>query len=312
MKRLLGDLAAGFDLEYRVRGVRLAELLENLELNLDGGPLQDFGTPGPSGKVASATEGPVDLHYVPHLFPEMDPKLRLAHRLQYALLPKGVPLAAPVSIAAVLESYCHLSGDLFGWEMLTGGDFLIWIVDMSGHGLETGLASALLKVIVDNLRGRDRVDELLGELNEALSSCVRPGGREMFATGLFMTLSADGKAKYCSAGHPPALVTGAKGQPRELVSNSRPVGLFRDQRFAVDETVLAPGETLFLYTDGLTELTTHTGGQFGLPRLREFLTGDVRPPREMTRSLYEDLARNHDMATLNDDVTFVAARMLEK
>ena len=310
MKRLLDDLAASFDLDHRVRGVRLAELLEALDVDLDENQLQDFGTPGPAERVATATEGPVDLHYVPHLFPEMEPKLRLAHKLQYILLPKGVPVAAPVSIAAVLESYCHLSGDLFGWELLDGGDFLIWIVDMSGHGLETGLASALLKVIIDNLRDRNRVDELVGELNEALSCCVRPGGRAMFATGFFMTLAGDGTARFCSAGHPSALVAGPGKAIRELAANSRPIGLFQGQQFSVDEDRLEPGETLFLYTDGLIELTTRAGEQFGLPRLREFLQASDREPRVMTKSLYEDLARDHDMRILEDDVTFLAARRL--
>ena len=158
MKRLLDDLAARFDLEQQVRGLRLGELIERADVDLDTSPLQDWGTPGPPDDVASVSRGLVDLHYVPHLFPEMDLKLRLAHRLQYHLLPTEVPADAPLSIAAVLESYCHLSGDLFSWDMLPDGNFLIWIVDVAGHGLETGLASAVLKVIIDSLRDQGRVD----------------------------------------------------------------------------------------------------------------------------------------------------------
>ena len=62
-----------------------------------------------------------------------------------------VGVATPVAIAAVLESYCHLSGDLFGWEARRDGKFLIWIVDMAGHGLRAGLASAILRTLVTNL-----------------------------------------------------------------------------------------------------------------------------------------------------------------
>lgn len=312
MKRLLDDFAARFDLEHRVRGVRLAELIDRFDVDLDDSPLEDWGTPGPADDVASVSQGPVDLHYVPHLFPGMDLKLRLAHRLQYHLLPAVVPVEAPVSISAVLESYCHLSGDLFGWEMLADGNFLIWILDVSGHGVETGLASAVLKVIMDSLCDQGNVDDRVGELNEALSQCVRPGRRTLFATGFFMTLAADGTARFCSAGHPPVLVTGPERTLRELSSNARPIGLFQDQRYVADETRITPDEALFLYTDGLIELTTRSGEQFGLQRLREFLQGAQGEPRVLTESLYQTISRDHDMAKLDDDVTFVAAQLRER
>ncbi len=312
MKRLLDDIAARFDLECRVRGVRIAELVERLDIDLDNSSLDDWGTPGPADKTAHASQGAVDLHYVPHLFPGMDPKLRLAHHLQYHLLPKELPPDSPVRISAVLESYCHLSGDLFGWDVTADGEFLIWIVDMSGHGLETGLASVLLKLVIDALHSPGSLDQLVGELNEALHHLVQPCGRTMYATGFFITLGADGTASYCSAGHLPALIRGAAGDLRELGSNSRPIGLFPGERFEVEQTRVAPGETLFLYTDGLVELTTRSGEQFGLDRLRDFLSLPNEGPRDLTDKLFRRIAEDHDMTKIDDDVTFVAAKMRQR
>jgi sigma-B regulation protein RsbU (phosphoserine phosphatase) len=245
------------------------------------------------------------------MFPGMDPKLRLAHRLQFHLLPTGVPVEAPVSIAAVLESYCHLSGDLFGWGMRSDGRFLLWMLDVSGHGLETGLVSALVKLVIDSVGKDATVAELLAELNEALLGCVRPGGRELFATGFFIAVASDGSSRFCSAGHPPALVRTADGAIRELSSNALPVGLFPGERFAMEETRIGPDEMLFMYTDGLVELTTRSGEEFGSERLREFLKDRHRKPRELTKRLYRALAEAHDMTQLDDDVSFVAARMRE-
>jgi sigma-B regulation protein RsbU (phosphoserine phosphatase) len=247
---------------------------------------------------------------MPHLFPGMDLKLQLAHKLQYHLLPAEVPVAAPVRIAAVLESFCHLSGDLFGWRMMANGGFLIWIVDMSGHGLETGLTSAVVKAIIDSLGDESRVHEMVSQVNEALGHCVRPGGRAIFATGFFMTLAADGTAEFCSTGHPPTLVTGSHGELRELSSNSLPIGMFTDREFVAEETYISEGDTLFLYTDGLIELASPDGESFGLRRLREVLQGTPREPKELTESIYERIDRDHDMARLEDDVTFIAAQMI--
>ena len=81
----------------------------------------------------------LDFYYRPHLFPEMDPALRLGHRLQFDLLPRHLPEGSPLRIAAVLESYCHLSGDLLGWR-LEEDELFLWIADVSGHGVRAGLA----------------------------------------------------------------------------------------------------------------------------------------------------------------------------
>ncbi|NIM61597.1 MAG: SpoIIE family protein phosphatase, partial [Acidobacteria bacterium] len=56
-------------------------------------------------------------------------------------------------------------------------------------------------------------------------------------------MGADGSASYTSAGHPAVLVRERQGEFRELRSNSRPIGLLSDQRYAVDETRLKPGDT---------------------------------------------------------------------
>jgi len=311
MRRLLDDISACFDLDYRVRGVSVAELVRRFDIDLDNVSLDDWGTPGPVDQTERASKGPVDLHYVPHLFPEMDLKLRLAHRLQYHLLPKEIPRDAPVQVSAVLESYCHLSGDLFGWEMTADGELLIWILDMSGHGLETGLASALIHLVIEALCVSCRMDRLMGELNEALYHLTRPCGRTMYATGFFLALGSDGAARYCSAGHLPALVSGAGGTLRELGSTSRPIGLFPGERFQVEQTRIEPSETLFLYTDGLVELTTHSGELFGLDRLRDFLRRPGRGPRDLTGTLFSHISENHDMTQIDDDVTFVAAKVRE-
>lgn len=310
MKRLLDDLAAQFDLDYRVRGVPLLEWIKKFDFDLDKSPLQDWGTPGPESHVATVSPGPVYLYYVPHLFPGMDPKLRLAHQLQYHLLPQEVPEGAPVSIAAVLESYCHLSGDLFGWKKTADGQFFMWIVDLAGHGLETGLACAVVRAIIDNVDDRGGVGEMVGELNEAFTQSLRPGGKQMFATGFFMKLTVDGEARYCSAGHPPAMWIDLNREIRPLWPTSRPIGLFPAQVYDVEKIRLEKGDTLFFYTDGLVELSTRAGKQFGLARLREFLKGARQDPAALNASLYREIALDHDLTQLDDDVTFVAAQML--
>lgn len=308
MKRLLADFAELFDLDYRIRGIRVGELIEQVVVDLDEHPQPDWGTPGPATEMASESGRFVKFYYIPHLFPGMELKLRLAHKLQFHLLPRNVPPGAPLSVAAVLESYCHLSGDLFGWEMLPDGKFLIWIVDLAGHGVQAGLASAMLKVIIDNLSERGRVSSLVAEVNAALNRCAR--SESLFATGFFLVIDEDGTASYASAGHPAVLVRGRNGDLSELRSNSGPIGIFPDQRYVAEQVRLSPGETLLFYTDGLLEAFDSDGEQFGIERVRRVL-GEARDlPEDITGALYGAVASHQDMAKLDDDITFLAARLL--
>ena len=308
MKGLLADFEALFDLSYPVRDRPLRELVEQTLESLDAQPRDDWGTVGPREEVVTESEGLVSLHYRPHLFPGMDPKLRLAHELQFGLLPEQLPPAAPLSIAAVLESYCHLSGDLFGWDTLRDGRFLLWIVDMSGHGVDAGLCSAVLKLVIDNLRERGKLTALVAELNRAMHDCLRPGRRVLYATGFFMALRPDGHGSYCSAGHPPVMLRRADGRVEELASLDPPIGMFADTTYQYRPIQLDPGDVALLYTDGLIEATGYDGQPFGLERLRGLVADESGAPERLTGRIYNEVARRQDVDKLEDDITFIAAK----
>jgi sigma-B regulation protein RsbU (phosphoserine phosphatase) len=309
VQRLLEDFDAVFDLRYRIDGTALGNLVEASITRLEQHTLPDWGTPGPREEATSDPGRFVNFYYRPHLFPSMDIKLRLAHKLQFHLLPRELPADAPVSIAAVLESYCQLSGDLLGWEMLRNGKFLVWIVDMAGHGVRAGLASAMLKVLIDHVRERGRVDSLMGELNRTLSGCLRREHEGLFATAFFMALDRDGSAVYGSAAHPPVLVRRRNGDIEELGALDRPIGLFAETTYQSRELRLEPDDTVFLYTDGLVEATGQDGEAFGLDRLRGLVAREFGSPEELTRSIYINVADRQDLDYLDDDVTFLAAKV---
>jgi sigma-B regulation protein RsbU (phosphoserine phosphatase) len=239
----------------------------------------------------------------------METHLRLAHQLQFHLLPRSLPPSAPVEIAAVLESYCHLSGDVFGWEELRGGNFLIWIVDMAGHGVPSGLCAAVLKILIDRARERGHVERLAKEINDSFGASLRDRYSSLYATGLFLAVGADGRASYCSAGHPPALVRRREGAIEELASLSRPLGLIPGSAYESRELNLGVGDTLLLYTDGLVETKSRDGEELGLGRLREILEGNFDAPEAMTGSIYQEIASRQDLSRLEDDVTFLVARL---
>ena len=284
MKRLLDEFATMFNLDYRVQGTRLGELVERAINQLEQRPLPDWGSSGPAHRFEVEHARSLDFYYTPHLFPEMSLPLRLAHKLQFYMLPREVPPDAPMSITTVLESYCHLSGDLFGWELLADGRFLIWIVDLAGHGVKVGLSSAILKVLIDNLRQRERVSSMVTELNETFTGCLRLDNSNLHATGFFMALSSDGSADYTSAGHQPVLLRRNDARIEELSSNGLPIGMFPGQSYTATRVRLGGGDTMLLYTDGLVESINEKGEHFGLARLHEHLRAEYDSPQSLAHS----------------------------
>jgi sigma-B regulation protein RsbU (phosphoserine phosphatase) len=306
MRRLLEDFETIFDLSHRVGNTTLGDLVERTIAGLDLPPRQDWGSEGSRDEVISESGRLIGFYYRPHLFPGMDLKLRLAHELQYRLLPQTLPPESPVTISAVLESYCHLSGDLFGWETLRDGKLLIWIADMAGHGLRAGLGSAVLRILVGSLRERGRVSLLLDELNHALSNCIRPDYDGLYATVFFMALDHDGRGVYSSAAHPATLLRRSGGEIEELRSLDRPMGLFADTTYRSRDIQLHPGDRILLYTDGLVEAEGFDNETFGIERLRGLLGRTAGGPRELTRAIYDEIAGRQDVDKLEDDVTFLA------
>jgi len=305
MRRLLEDFDDLFDLTHRIGDATLGDLLEQTVAGL-GQSSQNWGTEGQRQELLSESGRFVSFYYRPHLFPGMELKLRLAHELQYRLLPQELPPGSPVSIAAVLESYCHLSGDLFGWEVLKDGKFLIWIADMAGHGVRAGLTSAVLRILIGNLRRRSELGSFVSDLNGILHDCIRPKHGNLYATLFAMTIDSTGNAVYCSAAQPPILLRRADGTIEQLEPIDRPVGLFSGTNYREEKIRLEREDCLLLFTDGLIEATGWDNEPFGRERLRKLLAEKTAGPRELTAAIYDEVKNRQDIDKLEDDVTFLA------
>lgn len=310
MRRLMQAFEENFDLAFRVDdetlGTRLSAMLEGIEER----PLPDWGTKGVAHEMSAAGTPTLRFYYVPHLFPGMDETLRLAHKLQFHLLPRTLPEGAPVTLAAVLESYCHLSGDLLGWESLDDGEFLIWILDMAGHGVRAGLASAVLKTLIDHKRSSARVDEIATYLNRSLLACTADRRGATYATGFFLSLKSDGSASYLSAGHPPIYLRRNDGSFVALESNARPLGLLADSVYERKVVPLESGDRFLLYTDGLSEIFSERAEARGGDDLAAAFRARDEPPAPLVASIFEELSSFKTLAELDDDVTFLAGERL--
>ena len=131
---------------------------------------------------------------------------------------------------------------------------------------------------------------------------------EHFATLVCGRASGNGEIEICNAGHcPPLWLRGAEASAIE--ATGLPLGMFCSAQYPARKISLAPGDTLLLYTDGLSEATNHSDVEYGAGRLsRVALDHRVSGPRPLIHACLEDLAAHVAGAPRQDDLTVMAIR----
>lgn len=306
---LLDLVGATFDISYRVSGDPLKAHFERVVTEALASQVPTWGEPGATVRLDRVTDGALTFLYRPHLFPGMDDTLRLGHLVQFHNLPRRLPTTAPVTVAAMLESFCHLSGDLFGWREGPDGSFLLWLVDASGHGVRAGFAALVLRLLIDESDPELPLPELVNSLEQRFGAARNPDDqRPLYATGVFLRFAADGSISFLSAGHPPMLVRGAAARLLRLDPTCRPIALLPPMDASAQPLSLAADETVFLCTDGLLEAGDADGRPFGEQRLTQELVAADGDPHQIAASVYAAVAQHHDLTRLDDDLTFLVLR----
>jgi phosphoserine phosphatase RsbU/P len=243
---------------------------------------------------------------------EIDEDLALAARVQQSLAPKSM-----VWGGMRVETHYHpvqaIGGDL-GLVSPQGNDHLnLLVCDVSGHGIGSALvANRIYTETVAKLRSAAPLTDVLEYLNrfliEDISSnttvCLTVAAARLQRGGRHMT--------FAGAGHPPAMVVQPGAEPRLLASNSTVLGAFPE---AVDpeaaiEVDLAPGDRIFLYTDGITEVFDARGEMLGVEGVRNFVREGARLPlREMKQSILDKVAAWRE-GPATDDVSLVIAEVV--
>ncbi|MGW4601152.1 PP2C family protein-serine/threonine phosphatase [Streptomyces sp. NPDC004457] len=199
--------------------------------------------------------------------------------LQRSLLPARLPAVPGVQTAAYYHtaSPVQLGGDFYDLFPLGDDRFAFFLGDICGKGPRAAAATSLVRYTLRTAALHGLAPEaVLSALNSALLERYG-GGEPRYCTAVFGTLEAKGQSVrvlLASGGHPPALLLRADGRAEYLPTpGGLLVGAFPDASFSTVRTALHHGDTLLLYTDGLTE--AHTGDRsrlYGYEALRSFAT----------------------------------------
>ena len=166
------------------------------------------------------------------------------------------------------------------------------VADVSGKGIAASILTASLEALAAGpIEDGLEPDDICHRLSRLLHRRTPP---EKYATAFLAVLEpATGHLRYANAGHNPALLIRASGEVEELGATGMPIGLVAEAAYGRREAELGAGDTLLLYTDGITEALDPDDGEYGLERLTGICLrapprgarGDRPPPRRRPRAL---------------------------
>jgi sigma-B regulation protein RsbU (phosphoserine phosphatase) len=288
----------------------LEQLLHEVDDALDR---MEAGTYGICETCQDSIEGdrllldPLTRNCLDHLSPAerraLEVDLDLALQVQQGLLPSPDLTIDGWSMAYTYRPAGPVSGDYCDLLPLGGGTGLFLLGDVSGKGVAASMLMAQLHAIFRSLATiTPSVTELVAKANRVF---CQGNPTCHFATLVCGHLGAGGGLEICNAGHCPPLRV-ARGEVTRIDSTGLPVGVICDGEYPCQERSLAPGDSLVLYTDGLSEALSASGEQYGIDRLAKLLSRDVDlSAKDLLKTVLDDLTRFRSGAPQTDDLTIM-------
>ncbi len=243
---------------------------------------------------------------------KMAAELAVARDIQLGILPSNIAACVAgtdFDVCATLEPAREVGGDLYEVLRLDDGRLLVAVGDVSGKGIPAALFMAVTTTFLRTMARQYRQpEEILAHLNDALA-VQNPRG--MFVTLLCMILDpAAGTLTCANAGHPPPVLVRAGVSPRTILPCTGMVsGIISGTEIGSEMLTLLPGDTLVLYTDGVTEAFDSAGTLFEEGRLLGCLGRAAGLTADETVSTVVESVRRHAAGLpQSDDLTVVAVR----
>jgi len=238
----------------------------------------------------------------------VEQEIEIASRIQQSFLPKKFPDVAGLLFGAINLPARNVGGDLYDVMDLGGGRVALVIGDVAGKGVPAAL---FMVKAMSELRLNTRPRATTAEVLSAANALVEETELGVFITMLDLVLDAQtGRLEYTNAGHlSPLIARPGLDEVIELEeARNLPLGVASDTEFGQGVFQLEPGDSLFLYTDGILEARNPQGKEYGAARLQNILGGKDVHPEALIELVRLDVARFTHGQPQHDDLTALAVR----
>jgi hypothetical protein len=276
---------------------------------------------------------------------EYERELSIAHDIQSGFLPEELPAPEGWEVAARFEPAKQVGGDFYDvFELIKGHRIGFVVADVCDKGVGAALFMALIRTLVrhtaehtgtwnlidgdlavvaneaDGPYPADGDDPIMppllsvaaGPLVQAVAGTNRYLASNHLRQGYFATMffgildPVTGTVLYINGGHNPPVLARADGTQSKLEPTGPAIGMMPDSTFALGHANLEPGDTLFLYTDGVVEARDATGMLFGMDRMLDVVGASWPTAEDLLGGIERALQRFVGSAEQFDDVTMLA------
>jgi sigma-B regulation protein RsbU (phosphoserine phosphatase) len=237
-------------------------------------------------------------------------ELEIAREVQAKLLPQDRPALASLDYAGVCQQARIVGGDYFDFVSLAPDQFGLVLADISGKGISAALLMASLQA---NLRAQyarapNDLAAVLGSVNKVFFDSTASNHYATLFFGVYEESCR--RLRYANCGHLPPVLLRACGTVERLGVTAPVVGLFETPwSCGTGEARLGPGDTLVIFTDGVSDATSDSGEEFGEERLVDLLKQHAGSPAPAVLEAIVGAVRDHSADEQFDDLTLIVARV---
>ena len=239
---------------------------------------------------------------------DLERDLRAASAVQAALLPQVMPIIGGYDLAALTRAARGVSGDFFVAQQLDSSRYVLALGDVAGKGLPAGLVASSLQARIEAVarHAAATASEIVADVNQTL--CATSEGSR-FATLVYLELDRlTNELTIVNAGHLPAMLVSADGEPEGLSSTGPALGLMPTAGFPAQIVVMNPGASLVVVSDGVTEAFNTEDEEFGDARLMDVIQRHASQPAAVLSEAIVAAVRAHAPGVAGDDVTVLVLK----
>jgi serine phosphatase RsbU (regulator of sigma subunit) len=241
----------------------------------------------------------------------LERELKLAREIQDSLLPEVLPEIPGFSLAADWRSALEMAGDFYDIFSLPDGRWGIVVADVSDKGAAAAMYMAMTRSLIR--MSAANYSSPAGALKEVNQHVMTHSSSDMFVTVFYAVLDAETQTlTYANAGQNPPLLQRAAGAIEKLTRTGAALGVIEDLQLSDLNIVFAPGDSLVIYTDGVTDALNPQGEQYGMTRLMEAVASvrEANAKRQLDHFSKELNDFIKDTPPFDDVTFFVLARNL--
>jgi serine phosphatase RsbU (regulator of sigma subunit) len=238
---------------------------------------------------------------------KQDNEMQIAQGVQRALLPETLPKVVGYDFFATYESAQAVGGDFYDCFVLPGGKRLVMAFgDVAGKGVPAALVvSRLSSAVQSTMEFVPDVGEALAKINDHMCAHAVEGRFVTFTLAIIELGTHE--LTLAIAGHMSPMVRKVDGSidefPEEAIG--MPLGVVGGMPYDVMRRTLQPGETVVLYTDGVSEAMNHAGDLYTPERLRDVIAKNSPIPSALGKVIRDDVRKHANGRPQNDDITLM-------